>query len=221
MPPGKADISIALVGASTTTRFTLARAQGLPAFERTTGDPLNPIVNISGELDYRILDPRRGITWDLHDFSKGLGGFNWEQGYYLYGRNVDTRWPGMVFPGPKSVVDLTGIALNEKVVRAISYNGDNYIATSTTVYRSTSGTGNWTEIGANGAAWAAGNPTDIIAFPTAGGVSCIAVAMGSSVAFQYTVDGGTNWITSTRAGNAKYANYFCNCAAAGTAPVVK
>lgn len=190
------------------TDISLMVADGGKAYQRTQQEPLNPIINTSGELDYAAVNPKVGITWDISDLSRGLGRFEFAPGYYFMGTSVDTRYRGVVMPGPRPIADLTGIAANEKVVRHIRIGADNWVITTTTAYRSASGTGNWTELGANGAGWVAGNPTDIIAYQVSGGNPVVAVAMGSAAAYQYTVDNGTTWVTSTKAENAKYANYF-------------
>ena len=147
-------------------------------------------------------------TWSLNDFSKGLGPLEYEPGYYYWAFAADARQEKIVTSGPGVNVDLTGIASNEKVVKAIQIGSDYWVATSTTVYYSSAGTANWSEKGANGVGWTVGNPTDIVAFSASGGNPIIGVAMGSSTAFQYTVDNGANWIVSTRASDAsaKYAN---------------
>lgn len=164
--------------------------------------------------------PKARKVWRLDDFSKGLGPFEYVPGYYYWGRDIDTRRRGVVFGGPWNNIDLTGVAVNEKTVKAILVGADIWIITSTTAYRSVGGTANWTEVGANGVGWTAGNPTDIVAFQVSGGQPVIAVAMGASTTYQTTVDNGANWVASTKAGNAKYANYFTVASRAGTAPKV-
>lgn len=210
-----------LVSGSTDIYLTLRRdpSTGLATFTRTQAEPLNPIINTTGELDYRSVAPAQGVTWDLSDFSKGLGGFIATPGYYYSALHCDTRYPGVVMPGPLNVADLTGIAANEKVIKRITVGADNWIITTTTAYRSVGGTANWTEVGANGTGWTAGNPTDIVAFSDSG-TTTVGVAMGASTAFQYTTDSGTNWTASTRAGSSDNANYFCVASRAGTAPKI-
>lgn len=194
------------------------RATRRHAVQRAAAPALNPIVNTSSSLDYNSFTPQQGITANHDDFSQGCGAYLHEPGRYSLADDMDTRWPGMIMPGPLQVADLTGIASGEKVIKRILHNGVNWLISSTSAYRENAGV--WQERGATGAGWVAGNPTDIVSFNSSGGIGVVAIAMGAATTFQYSVDNGANWVASTKAGNAKYANSFCVAQAESTAQLV-
>lgn len=217
--PSRTDLKI--VTGSTTLELTLKPN----SLVFVTAEPLNPLVNQTGEVDFKAMNPKQGITSPFFDFSHGLlRGLRHKDGYYYMSTNVDTRWHGMVLPGPWEAGDLTGIAANEKVIKAIQVGQDSWIITTTTVYRSVSGTGTWTDVGVvNGVGWTPGNPTDIVVFGASGANPIIAVAMGASTAYQTTINNGANWVASTKtanAGNAKFADFFCVASRGGARPKV-
>lgn len=164
-----------------------------------------------------------GHVWRLDDFSGGLGGFEYEPGRYYWGDHIWPTQPGYLGGVALASGDSrTGIASNEKTVKELEIGTDAWRLTSTTLYRSTNGTGNWAEKGANGTGWPAGtpNPTDFIAFNVSGGNPVIAVCFGTGTKWYFTVDNGANWTISGMTGNAAYANYFVVASHAGTAPKV-
>ena len=195
-----------IVVGATTLHLMVKRAPveqgGGALFARRPVPPLNPITNTSGVLDFASTNPQQGITESFEDFSRGLGAFVHERGYYGLAENADLRWKGIVMPGPREVVDMTGIAATFRVRKRVLHNGVNMLVTTdltdTKVYREE--TGAW----ALKATFAGAVGTDIATFE-----GVVAVALGAGTAYQYSSDDGTSWNASTKAGNAKYANFFC------------
>jgi hypothetical protein len=137
----------------------------------------------------------------LRDFSRGLGHFSLdaEPRGYLIGTNVDTRWEGVVIPGPREEADMTGIASGYRVRQRIMHGGVNWVltdnGTNTKVYRVE--TGAWVEkLNVNSTIG-----TCMVSFK-----DVIAVGLGNAVAYQYSSNDGTAWTASSKATNSKYMN---------------
>lgn len=138
----------------------------------------------------------------LRDFSHGLGHFSLdaEPRGYLIGTNVDTRWEGVVIPGPREEADLTGIDAGYRVRQRIRHGNVNWIltdnGTNTKVYRVE--TGAWAvKLTVNSTIG-----TCIVSFK-----DVVAVGLGASTAYKYSSDNGSNWTDSTKASNSKYMNF--------------
>lgn len=146
--------------------------------------------------------PSQPLVTEFHGFANGAGAFDHADGYYAIALNADCRW-GPAIPGPREVVDLTGIATGFRVRKFERHNDVQCLLTTdgtdTKIYRRQSGA--WalktTFSGAVG--------TDLVSFND-GTNSTLIAFLGASTAFQYSTDDGATWTASTKSGNAKYGN---------------
>ena len=147
-------------------------------------------------------------------FHLGAGAFYHSPFFYAICLNGDCRY-GTFQPGPREVVDLTGIAAGFRVRKAHKTTHDKVWWLATTdgtdsrIYRRESG------------AWALKETvtgavcTDIISFEGA-----VAVFYGASTDFRYSTNDGTAWAASGKSGSADKGNFAIVSTNGRTAPVV-
>lgn len=129
-------------------------------------------------------------------FAFGAGAWEHAPGYYAIGLNFDGEIGG---PGPREVVDMTGIAAGYRVKKRIQH-GDvdwllTYNGTDTRVYRVESSA--W--VNKSGSRFVSIEGLDIVSFG-----DVVAVGFGTAQAYEFSSDDGTSWTASTSTGNAKY-----------------
>lgn len=144
------------------------------------------------------------VLLELDDFSLGCGADRYVPGFYGICTNGDCR-SGLFMPGPREEVDLTGIAANFRIIKAVRHADVVVLATTdgtdTRIYRLEAGA--W----AQKVAIVARVATDAISFNSVYGV-----AFGRVNPYQFSTNtGGGTWTftASTKTtGNADSANYF-------------
>ena len=139
---------------------------------------------------------------EFPDCSLGAGAYDHVPGYYSVMQNADGRW-GAVIPGPREVVDRTGIAAGFRVRKQIRHADTQVLlatdGTDTRIYRQET---TWVQK----AAIVAAVGIDLVSYN-----AVLAVSFGPSTAYQFTTGvgaGAWTFTASTKAGNAKFANYF-------------
>ena len=141
-------------------------------------------------------------------FGKGCGADRFEPGFYGLGENVNCEY-GEAQPGPREVVDVTGIAAGYRVKAMCWHAGGLFIATDngtdTKIYRQET---TWVLAATISAATVAG-PYALVSFN-----SVLAVALGTGDAYQFStntgaVGAGYTFTASTKStASSKYANCF-------------